>query len=74
MYSTQRCVLPVSFPVVLPKYYGSNESTGKETGKTHLCAVGYIIPNDKSLTLLDLKMFRQAFYSIHIESILFYIM
>ena len=26
----QRCVLPV--------YYGSNKSTGKETGKTHLCA------------------------------------
>ena len=33
----QRCVLPVSFP--LDYYCHSNKSTGKETGKTHLCTV-----------------------------------
>ena len=29
------------FPFRWIYYYGSNKSTGKETGKTHLCAVGY---------------------------------
>ena len=39
--SARRCVLPVSFPVdlLLPH---SSKSTGKETGKTHLCAVGWL--------------------------------
>ena len=27
------------FPIRWIYYYGSNESTGKKTGKTHLCAV-----------------------------------
>ena len=39
-----------------------------------ISAHGQIIPNDKSLTILHLEVFRQAFYSIHIESILFNIM
>ena len=29
------------FPFRWIYYYGSNKSTGKETGKTHLCAVVY---------------------------------
>ena len=32
------------FPFRWVHYYGSNESTGKETGKTHLCALGRISP------------------------------
>ena len=28
------------FPFRWIYYYGSNKSTGKETGKTHLCALG----------------------------------
>ena len=35
--NSQRCVLTVSFTVDL--LYGSNKSTGKETDKTHLCAI-----------------------------------
>ena len=35
--SAQRCLLPVSLPVDL--FCHSNKSTGKETGKTYLCAV-----------------------------------
>ena len=41
--SAQRCVLSVSFMMdLLLSTYGSNKSTRKETGKTHLCAVGHI--------------------------------
>ena len=58
---TQRCVLQVSFPLNLPQweicylfcpyrplcyYYGSNKSTRKETGETHLCAVSENISTD----------------------------
>ena len=32
--SAQRCVLPIQWIY----YYDSNKSTGKEAGKTHLCA------------------------------------
>ena len=39
--STQKSVLPVSFPVDLLLPY-SSEFTGKETGKTHLCAVYHV--------------------------------
>ena len=35
--TAQRCVLPVFFRWIY--YYGSNESTGKETGKMQLCVV-----------------------------------
>ena len=35
--TAQRCVL--QFPFRWIYYYGSNKSTGKETGKTHLCAL-----------------------------------
>ena len=38
----QRCVLPCSFPVSL-SLYGNNKSTGKETSKTHLCALSSFI-------------------------------
>ena len=31
------------FPFRWIYYYGSNESTGKETGKTHLCALMYLL-------------------------------
>ena len=40
-HSTQRCVLPVFFLVDSLLSHGS-KSTGKETGKTNLCAVGNI--------------------------------
>ena len=36
--NAQKCVLPVFFPVDF--YYSSNKSTGKETGKSHLCETG----------------------------------
>ena len=37
---TQRSILSVFFPVdLLLYYYGSNKSTGLETGKSQLCAV-----------------------------------
>ena len=31
------------FPFRLIYYYGSNKSTGKDTGKTHLCALVQLI-------------------------------
>ena len=37
LYTAQRCIMPVSFPVDL--LLGSNKSAGKETGKTHLNAL-----------------------------------
>jgi hypothetical protein len=37
MHSAQRCVFPVCFRWI--HYCHSSKSTGKETGKTHLCAV-----------------------------------
>jgi hypothetical protein len=36
-YTAQRCVLPISFPEDI--YCHSSKSTGKETGKMHLCAL-----------------------------------
>ena len=41
-FSTQRCILPVSFQWIY--YYDNNKSTGKETDKTHLCAVRGHLP------------------------------
>ena len=35
--TAQRCILPVFFRWIY--YYGNNESTGNEIGKTHLCAL-----------------------------------
>ena len=46
--SAQRCVLPVFFRWI--HYYDSNKSTGKETGKTHLCAV-YKMAENLALTI-----------------------
>ena len=55
---SQRCVLPVSFPVDL-LIYGSNKSTGKETGKTHLCAcAGPQKPEKLTLSKIKHKKFR----------------
>ena len=53
-FPPQRCVLPVSFQVDL-LLYGSNKSTGKETGKTHLCKLSY----KKGKNFLICKVFKQ---------------
>ena len=53
-------------PIISKKqnYYGSNESTGKETGKSHLCAVGYWIGLSIFLTSIQYAVHSDAFSTI----------
>ena len=45
-------------------YYGSNESTGKKTGKTHLCGLSglkSVSSKDKVQVIIAGKLYRESF-------------
>ena len=48
MYNAQKCVSQSSFRWIY--YYGSNKSTRKETGKSHLCAIVWCGPLSTALS------------------------
>ena len=59
-HTAQRCVFPVSFPVDLLLWQSHKGSTGKETGKTHLCATLQIVSQHLSsvCTVEPLRFYR----------------
>jgi hypothetical protein len=67
-----RCVF-CQFPCRWIYYYHSSKFTGKETGKTHLCALGYQLYYSTVQVFLDFRGldFRNFWFNAVYNSILF---
>ena len=53
------------FPFRWVYYYGSNKSTGKETDKTHLCAVLPLFSQTFNFTVVGVALQREAPFKSH---------
>ena len=63
--NAQKCVLPVFFPVDF--YYSSNNSTGKETGKSHLCETGCPVISVCLLVSVDTFISQMSVVTIKLQ-------